>query len=47
VAALRAAGARQVLLAGQVDVPGVDGVLHTGVDALDVIESVYAAQEER
>ncbi|GAA1312783.1 methylmalonyl-CoA mutase family protein [Pseudonocardia xinjiangensis] len=46
VVALREAGARQVLLAGRTGVPGVDGTLHAGVDALDVIESVYAAQED-
>jgi methylmalonyl-CoA mutase len=45
VEALRAAGARYVLLAGNVAVPGVDDTLYTGVDALAVIESVYAAQE--
>ncbi|WP_433283920.1 methylmalonyl-CoA mutase family protein [Pseudonocardia sp. CA-142604] len=45
VAALRDAGARYVLLAGTVAVPGVDDTLYTGVDALAVIESVYAAQE--
>jgi methylmalonyl-CoA mutase len=48
VAALRAAGARQVLLAGSADVPdldghGLDGRLAAGCDALAVIESVYAA----
>jgi methylmalonyl-CoA mutase len=45
VAALRDAGARYVLLAGTVAVPGVDDTLYAGVDALAVIESVYAAQE--
>jgi methylmalonyl-CoA mutase len=45
VAALRDAGARYVLLAGRADVPGVDDRLFAGVDALAVIESVYAAQE--
>jgi methylmalonyl-CoA mutase len=45
VAALRDAGARYVLLAGRADVPGVDDLLFAGVDALALIESVYAAQE--
>ncbi|GAA0946676.1 methylmalonyl-CoA mutase family protein [Pseudonocardia zijingensis] len=44
-AALRAAGARLVLLAGRAQVPGVDGHLAAGCDALAVIESVHAAQE--
>ena len=34
VATLRAAGARQVWLAGTARVPGVDGTLHRGCDAL-------------
>jgi methylmalonyl-CoA mutase len=45
VAALRAAGARHVLLAGNADVPGVDGHLAAGCDALEVIGSVHAALE--
>jgi methylmalonyl-CoA mutase len=45
VAALRAAGARRVLLAGRADVAGVDGNLAAGCDALAVIESVYRALE--
>jgi methylmalonyl-CoA mutase len=45
VAALRAAGARQVLLAGSADVPDLDGHLATGCDALAVIESVHTALE--
>jgi methylmalonyl-CoA mutase len=45
VAALRAAGARHVLLAGTADVPGVDGHLAAGCDAPAVIESVYRALE--
>lgn len=45
VAALRAAGARLVLLAGKADVRGVDGQLAAGCDALAVIESVYTALE--
>jgi methylmalonyl-CoA mutase len=45
LAALRAAGARHVLVAGEADVPGVDGHLAAGCDALAVIESVYAALE--
>jgi methylmalonyl-CoA mutase len=44
-AALRAAGARHVLLAGKADVPGVDGHLAAGCDAPAVIESVYTALE--
>jgi methylmalonyl-CoA mutase len=44
-AALRAAGARQVLLAGTADVPGVDGNLAAGCDAPAVIGSVYRALE--
>jgi methylmalonyl-CoA mutase len=43
VAALREAGARHVLLAGKADVPGVDGQLFAGGDALAVIDSVWAA----
>jgi methylmalonyl-CoA mutase len=45
VAALQAAGARHVLLAGKADVPGVDGYLAAGCDALAVIGSVHAALE--
>ena len=41
VDALRAAGARYVLLAGSAEVPGVDGRIAAGCDALAVIESVY------
>jgi methylmalonyl-CoA mutase len=44
-AALRAAGARHVLLAGRAEVPGVDGNLAAGCDAPAVIESVYRALE--
>jgi methylmalonyl-CoA mutase len=40
-AALRAAGAGCVLLAGTAEVPGVDGTLAAGCDALAVIDSVY------
>ena len=43
--ALRSAGARHVLLAGSADVPGLDGHLAAGCDALAVIESVYGALE--
>ena len=43
VAALRASGARRVLLAGRVDVPGLSGHLHAGCDALAVIDSLIAA----
>jgi methylmalonyl-CoA mutase len=42
-AALRAAGARRILVAGKVDVPGVDGQLHAGCDTLAVIDGVYLA----
>jgi methylmalonyl-CoA mutase len=45
VTALRDAGARHVLLAGSADVPGVDGRLGAGCDALAVIESVYSVME--
>jgi methylmalonyl-CoA mutase len=45
VAALRAAGARHVLLAGKAEVTGLDGNLAAGRDALAVIESVYRALE--
>jgi methylmalonyl-CoA mutase len=45
VAALREAGARQVLLAGAAEVPGLDGHLAAGCDALAVIGSVYTALE--
>jgi methylmalonyl-CoA mutase len=48
-AALRAAGARSVLLAGkpgEQPVPGVDGYLFAGCDALAVIDSVYTALGE-
>ncbi|MGE0844611.1 methylmalonyl-CoA mutase family protein [Pseudonocardia sp.] len=45
VAALREAGARRILLAGAADVPGLDGRLAAGCDALAVIESVYEALE--
>jgi methylmalonyl-CoA mutase len=44
-AALRAAGARHVLLAGKAEVPGVDGYLAAGCDALAVIGSVHAVLE--
>src|SRR4051812_32331084 len=42
-AALRAAGARRILVAGRVDVPGVDGQLYAGCDALAVIDGIYVA----
>ncbi|MCW2720657.1 methylmalonyl-CoA mutase family protein [Pseudonocardia sp.] len=45
VAALREAGARYVLLAGKADVPGIDGQLFAGGDALATIDAVYAALE--
>lgn len=44
-AALRAAGARQVWLAGRTEVAGVDGHLYHGCNAPAVIESVYRALE--
>jgi methylmalonyl-CoA mutase len=43
VAALRDAGAGLVLLAGSADVPGLDGHLKAGGDALAVIDTVYRA----
>ncbi|MGQ0576183.1 MAG: methylmalonyl-CoA mutase family protein [Pseudonocardia sp.] len=46
VAALRDAGARLVLLAGRVDVPGLDGHLAAGCDALAVIDAVYDTLED-
>lgn len=42
-AALREAGARLILVAGKGPVPGVDGYLFAGGDALAVIDQVYAA----
>ncbi len=42
-AALRVAGARRILVAGRVDVPGIDGQLYAGCDALAVIDGVYVA----
>jgi methylmalonyl-CoA mutase len=45
VAALRAAGAGYVLLAGKAEVPGLDGHLAAGGDALAVIDAVYQALE--
>jgi methylmalonyl-CoA mutase len=47
VAALRAAGATCVLLAGRAAVPGVDGLLHAGGDALATIDAVWAALSPR
>ncbi|WP_219414266.1 methylmalonyl-CoA mutase family protein [Pseudonocardia nigra] len=46
-AALREAGARLVLLAGKAEVPGVDGHLFAGCDALAAIGTVYDALEDR
>ena len=43
VAALRAAGARHVLLAGTADVDGLDGHLRAGGDALAALAAVWAA----
>jgi methylmalonyl-CoA mutase len=45
-AALRAAGARTVLLAGKAQVDGVDATLAAGGDALATIGSVYEALEK-
>ena len=45
VHALRDAGARHVLLAGRVDVPGLDGHLAAGGDALAVLDAVYRVLE--
>jgi methylmalonyl-CoA mutase len=42
VEALRAAGAAHVLVAGRVDVPGVDGQVYAGCDALAVYRDVAA-----
>jgi methylmalonyl-CoA mutase len=42
-AALRTAGARHILVAGKVDVPGIDGQLYAGCDALAVIDGAYTA----
>jgi methylmalonyl-CoA mutase len=42
-AVLRTAGARRILVAGKVDVPGIDGQLFAGCDALAVIEGAYVA----
>ncbi|TCK22960.1 methylmalonyl-CoA mutase family protein [Pseudonocardia endophytica] len=44
---LREAGAQRILLAGRPpeDVPGVDGYLYAGCDALAVIDDVYSALE--
>jgi methylmalonyl-CoA mutase len=41
--ALRAAGARRVLLAGSTDVPGLDGHLTAGGDALAVLDAVWTS----
>jgi methylmalonyl-CoA mutase len=45
--ALRAAGARQVWLAGTAQVAGVDGTLHRGCDALAVLQSALDASGVR
>lgn len=45
VAVLREAGARHILLAGKADVPGLDGHLAAGCDALAVIDAVYQTLE--
>jgi methylmalonyl-CoA mutase len=42
-AALRSAGARHILVAGKIDVPGIDGQLYAGCDALAVIDGAYVA----
>ncbi|GIF07121.1 methylmalonyl-CoA mutase subunit beta [Actinoplanes siamensis] len=39
---LRAAGVRRILLAGRGDYPGVDGYVHIGCDAVDVLTTVLA-----
>ncbi|GIH23805.1 methylmalonyl-CoA mutase [Acrocarpospora phusangensis] len=41
-AALRAAGARRVWLAGKGEYPGVDGTIRAGGDALDVLRTTFA-----
>jgi methylmalonyl-CoA mutase len=45
VRALRDAGARQVLLAGTAEAPGLDGHVAAGCDALAVLGSVYETLE--
>ncbi|MDN5749882.1 MAG: methylmalonyl-CoA mutase subunit beta [Pseudonocardia sp.] len=40
-AALREAGATRILVAGKLEIDGVDGQLHAGCDALAVIDGVY------
>jgi methylmalonyl-CoA mutase len=42
VARLRAAGAAEVWLAGQVDVPGVDRQIHMGCDAVAALQRAHA-----
>jgi methylmalonyl-CoA mutase len=42
-AALRAAGARQVWLAGKSNVDGIDGTLFAGCNALDVLRTIHDA----
>ncbi len=46
VSALREAGARYILLAGTVEVPGIDGRLFAGGDVLAVIDAVYGAMDD-
>ncbi|MDP1807401.1 MAG: hypothetical protein Q8K72_19650, partial [Acidimicrobiales bacterium] len=41
VAALREAGATRILVAGKLDIDGVDGQLFAGCDALAVIDGIY------
>jgi methylmalonyl-CoA mutase len=43
VTALRSAGARYVLLAGRAELPGLDGHLAAGGDAVAVLDGVWAA----
>jgi methylmalonyl-CoA mutase len=45
VAALRAAGAAQIWLAGKAEVDGVDGHLYAGCDALQVLRSAFDVLE--
>ncbi|WP_214103037.1 methylmalonyl-CoA mutase subunit beta [Acrocarpospora catenulata] len=41
-AALRAAGAKKIWLAGRGEFPGVDATLHAGSDALEVLHTTFA-----
>jgi methylmalonyl-CoA mutase len=45
VQALRDAGARQIWLAGKIEIDGIDGNLFAGCDALDVLHRTFEALE--